>query len=288
VQLSPPGDPWPPALADALRTRPAPGWDASPVVFFEQTGSTNDVAAALAAEGAVDGTAVIARAQTAGRGRRGRPWASPPGAGLYFSVLVRPPAAVVRPPGAPAPVMLLTLVTAVAIADAIAAVSGFTPAIKWPNDLVTGLDRGATPGDPQRRKLAGILAEGAVSGDAIQHVVIGVGINLTPAAYPPDVAAIATSIRAEAGRDVDGFELLAACRASLARDLATLFAGESSTLLERWRRGSPSSEGARVRWEQEGRLIEGVTAGLADNGALRIRTPDGLSLSIVSGEIEWL
>lgn len=284
----PSGDPWPPALAGALQAWPAPGWDSSPVLYFDQTGSTNDVAASLAASGAPDGAAAVARSQTAGRGRRGRTWESPAGAGLYFSVVIRPPAAsVAAPAGVPAPpAMLITLAAAVAVADAIAAVTGFAPAIKWPNDLVADRGRDAS-GTWHRRKLAGILAEGAVSGEALLHVVLGVGINLTPAAYPPDVAELATSLEAETGRPVDGFALFAACRAALARDVASLFAGGAGPLLDRWRRQSPSSCGAPVSWQHGGRRVDGVTAGVGDDGALRVRAADGEVLTIVSGEVEW-
>lgn len=283
------GDARPRALQDALGAHPAPAWDASPVVFFNETGSTNDVASALAARGAAHGTVVLARAQTAGRGRRGRSWASPADAGLYFSCIVRPrPDQAPGVAGAPPAAMLITLTAAVAVVDAIERVTGFTPGIKWPNDLVADRGRDAVSGVWHRRKLAGILAEGAISGDAVQHIVLGVGINLTPAAYPPEVAAIATSLTLETGHDSDGFVLFAACRASLARDIAHLLDGEAASLLDRWRQRAPSAEGARVRWDRDGRAHEGVTAGLGEDGALRVRLADGRVVAIVAGEVEWL
>src|SRR5690348_5353678 len=117
----------------------------STVLFFSTIGSTNDLAASLAASGDYEGAVVIADAQTAGRGRRGRIWFSPPGAGLYVSVLLSPARAVRAPERAAA---LLTLTAGLALAEAVECATGLGPAIKWPNDLLVG-----------RRKLAGILAE---------------------------------------------------------------------------------------------------------------------------------
>src|SRR5207253_921772 len=120
-------------------------------------------------DGAPDGTAVVASSQTAGRGRFGRQWYSPPGAGLYVSIVCRNAAA--------AP--LLTLAGGVAVADGIRAATGLPVCIKWPNDVVV------ESGSPaRRRKLAGILAEASSGADGVQHVILGFGINLRSAAYP--------------------------------------------------------------------------------------------------------
>src|SRR5690606_6342284 len=142
------------------------------------TASTNDEAARLAAAGATQGTTVVAAAQTAGRGRLGRAWFSPPGAGLYASVVIRDPRA--------AP--LLTLAAGVAIAEGIRAAAGLPVEIKWPNDLVVDAGLG------RRRKLAGILTEGSSGVDGLQFVIVGFGVNLLPAAYPADIADRATSL----------------------------------------------------------------------------------------------
>ena len=287
------GDPAPPGLLRALAAHDAGPWRDAPVVFLHETGSTNDVALQAAAAGAPDGSSVLARMQTAGRGRRGRTWQSPAGAGLYFSVIVRPPAAALgAQPGAasdqPGPATLLTLMAAVAVVDAIAAVTGLAPTIKWPNDLIVERGREAGRGRWDRRKLAGILAEGALASGELQQVVIGIGVNLAPGAYPPEVAAVATSLEAELGRPVDGFEVFAACRAALARESVSLFAGGSADLLARWRRAAPSSVGARVAWHDGDRRLSGVTAGLSDTGALLV-TPDdgGPRVALVAGDVEW-
>lgn len=287
---TPRGDAFPPGLARALGAHPAAEWPAAPVVFFEQTGSTNDVVLQAAASGAVDGTCVIARAQTAGRGRRGRTWVSPPGAGLYFSVLIRPPgiASVSEGGDLPGPAMLVTLMAAVAAVEALSAVAGFAPTIKWPNDLI--VERGRSPGSGrwERRKLGGILAEGAVSQGLLEQVVVGIGINIAPGAYPPEVAGIATCVEAETGRSIDAFDLFAACRAALARERARLFAGGATDLLRRWRAHAPSAEGACVAWYEGQRRRTGLTAGLSDGGELVVvDDEDGERRRLVAGEVEW-
>ena len=157
-------------------------------LLFHEIGSTNDEAARLAELGAAEGTTVIASAQTAGRGRFGRTWFSPPGAGLYVSVDLP------RPSGRAA---IVSLAGGVAVAEGIRAATGLPVEIKWPNDIVVDAGLG------RRRKLAGILAEASTTPDGLQYIVLGFGINLRPAAYPPDIADRATSLESELGRAVD-------------------------------------------------------------------------------------
>src|SRR5688572_5574311 len=185
------------------------------VLWYADVGSTNDVAGALADRGEPEGTVVIADAQSAGRGRHGRAWASPPGAGLYMSIVMRPAAHTVR---------LLTIAAGVALADGIQAATGLQPQLKWPNDVYLG-----------GRKLAGILAEAGTSKAGVQHVVLGCGINLMPAAYPPDVAARATSIESELGRPIDRGLLLVECLAALHLRYRELLSRASGAVIARWR-----------------------------------------------------
>src|SRR5688500_4222387 len=126
--------------------------------------STMDVALAAVDEGAAEGLVIVADEQTAGRGRRGRPWSSPAGAGLYMSFVFRPPVEALSAPL----LAILTLAAGVAVRCAIIGATGLTPELKWPNDVVVG-----------RRKLAGILAEGVGIGTAAQTVILGVGINVS-------------------------------------------------------------------------------------------------------------
>lgn len=232
--------------------------------------STMDTAAMLARDGAAHGVVVAADAQTQGRGRRGTTWASPPGAGLYLSFLARP-----QPRNSTARVGsvtgLMTIAAGVAVRDGIASATGLAPDLKWPNDLLVG-----------RRKLAGILAEGLAIGTSDQAVIIGVGVNVQPAAYPPEVRARATSIEDELGRRVDRGSLFAQIVISLSDRLAQL-AQSPGDILQAWRAASPNAVGTRVEWD--GRA--GVTAGIDDDGALLVTTTTGVE-RIIAGQLQWM
>ncbi len=254
----------------------------SPLFYFPTTGSTNDVAARLAASGAGEGTTVAAEAQTAGRGRLGRTWFSPQGAGLYVSVVIRPDPASSQPPGAwpgqPALALpaMLTLAAGVALAEAVRETTGLAVEIKWPNDLVY-----------ERRKLAGILAEASAQGVVLDFVVLGFGVNIRAVTYPPEVAHRATSIEAELGRPVDRGLLFARALARLSACRASLRSGDIAGLLDRWRRLAPSAVGSRVEWHGPDGTASGRTAGLGADGALLVDR-DGLVDRVVAGEIIWL
>ena len=133
---------------------------------------------------------IAADAQTAGRGRLGRSWHSPPGDNLYLSLLL-------RPSRAPAEIPPLTLLAGAAVADAVAAL-GLSPRLKWPNDVQL-VDR-ALDGGARRRKLAGILTEMVTAGAAVEHVVVGIGINVNGTDFPPDIADRATSVALALGQ----------------------------------------------------------------------------------------
>ena len=237
------------------------------VLWYPEVGSTNDVAATLANGGEPEGTVVIADAQSAGRGRHGRTWASPSGAGLYMSIVMRPPAHAVS---------LLTIAAGVALADGIHAATGLQPQLKWPNDVYFG-----------GRKLAGILAEAGTSSAWGQHVVVGCGINLMPAAYPPDVAARATSIESELGRPVDRGLLLIECLAALHLRYGELQSRAGAAIVARWRDRAASTFGRRVEWDASGSTRRGVAEDIDDTGALLVR--EGAARArLISGEVRWL
>lgn len=246
-----------PALAGLLERRPDVRLD---VRWQASMPSTMDAASALAHAGAPHGVVVVADEQTAGRGRRGASWASPAGAGLYLSFVARPTSAV----------PMLTLGAGVGVRDGIVAATGLAADLKWPNDLMAG-----------RRKLAGILAEGISIGTAAQAVIIGVGINVQPAAYPPDVSARATSLERELGRSIDRGSLLAAVLAGLWDRLVQL-EQRPGDILQAWRAAAPGAIGSRVEWD--GRA--GVTAGIDEAGALLVRTGTGIE-RIIAGELTW-
>ena len=227
--------------------------------------STMDAVAAAAERGAPHGLIVGAETQTAGRGRRGRVWISPPGAGLYFSFLARP----MRD------VSVLTLAAGLAVREGVARATGLAADLKWPNDLMVG-----------PRKLAGLLAEGGHVGTPDVAVTIGIGINVRPAALPPAVADHATCLEVAVGRAVDRGHLLASVVERLDDTLACLSAGGADGILQAWREASPSAEGTCVEWTEGGAVRSGVTAGIDRSGALLVRTPTGLE-RIIAGELRW-
>jgi BirA family biotin operon repressor/biotin-[acetyl-CoA-carboxylase] ligase len=253
------------------RIRPRLGALARDVRYFPTIGSTNDVAARLAADPANEGVVVCADEQTAGRGRRGRTWFSPPGAGLYVSVVLMPGGSV-EPARA---TMLLTLAAGAALSEGIEAATGLRPDIKWPNDLLVG-----------RRKLAGILAEAAASGSRIESVVLGYGINISPAAYPPEVADRATSLETELGRAVDRPSVFAETLAALARRYGDLLAGRFDAILDAWRGRAPGCHGAAVSWQTPAGPCTGRTMGIDDSGALLVSVAGRLE-RLVAGEVVW-
>jgi len=229
----------------------------------ESLPSTMDAAAALAHDGVAHGVVVVAAEQTAGRGRRGTQWASPAGAGLYLSFVARPANA--------ASTSLITLAAGVGVRDGIAAATGLGADLKWPNDLIVG-----------KRKLAGILAEGLAIGTPQQAVIIGVGINIQPAAYPPDVAARATSLEGELGRGIDSDDVLESVLEHLWNRLA-LLERRPGDILQAWRAASPNAIGTRVEWD--GR--HGMTAGIDESGALLVKTAERVE-RIIAGELRWM
>jgi BirA family biotin operon repressor/biotin-[acetyl-CoA-carboxylase] ligase len=231
------------------------------VRWYDSLPSTMDVAAALAANGAAHGVVVAAHEQTAGRGRRGASWVSPPDAGIYCSFIARPSVNALP---------LLTLAAGVGVREGIAAATGLRADLKWPNDLLVG-----------SRKVAGILAEGHAIGTPEQAVVIGVGVNVHPAAYPPEISARTTSLEGELGRPIDRDALLAAILDGLQHRLATLDQ-DRGDILRAWRAASPSASGIRVEWD--GR--SGTTAGVDDSGALLVNTAAGVE-RIIAGQLHW-
>jgi len=239
--------------------------------YFADVASTNDEALALAAAGAPDGTAVLAGLQRAGRGRRGRNWFSPPGAGLYLSV-------VVRPCDWPSGVALVTLGAGVAAARAIGRACGLPVELKWPNDLVVG---------GSWRKLGGILSEAVGGSGTVDAVVIGTGINIQPAAYPEELRERATSVETELGRSIERGPLVALLLAELADVIGRMRAGDTAGLCDEWRAYGSSGLGRRpVRWQRDGQWRQGAAVDIDEQGALVVHTPDGRE-RIIAGEVLW-
>ncbi len=241
-------------------------------IHLPSTTSTNDVARDLAARGAPDGTVVITDYQTAGRGRLGRRWLAPPGTSLLCSILFRPPA---DPGRSPHPTDL-SMLCALAAADAVEKATGLPVSLKWPNDLVV------VQGESWR-KLGGLLAETGVSGDRVEFVIVGVGINVNvPAESLPDLAPDATSILAETGWETD-------------RDLLLdHFLDRVASRYARWRAGErPWAEwaarlatlGRTVRVVTPEGELHGIAEAVDEEGALLLRIPGGALHRIRVGDV---
>ena len=258
-------------VADAVaRARPRLGTLATPLVWYDDIPSTNSEALAMAETGVAEGWTVAAERQSAGRGRHGRVWVSPPGAGIYLSIVLRPPAQAVA---------LLTLAAGVAVAEAIETVSGADARVKWPNDVYLGPT-------PATGKIAGILAEGGLSGTRVDHVVVGIGINVQAAALPPDVARRATSIEGELGRHVDRGAVFAEVCAAVWRRYRQLAEGDRAGVLDAWRARGAGTLGRRVEWDDANRTGRGVAKDVDASGALVVETNDGVRM-VSSGEVRW-
>lgn len=227
--------------------------------------STQAEVARLARAGAPEGTVITALHQTAGRGRWTRSWWDAPGESLLLSLLLRPP---VPPAQAPQ----LTLVAAVAVVDAVREAAGVAARIRWPNDvLANGL------------KLCGILAEASSGADGrLQHVVLGIGININQTAFPPEIAGRATSLRALTGAPQDRAAVLGALLDALRRWYETYLAAGLGPVREAWCRASLTL-GERVT--APGGLA-GLAVDLDQDGALLVRGDDGSLHRLSSGEID--
>ncbi len=234
---------------------------------YFRVGSTNSAALAAAAHDAPEGTVFFAEEQTAGRGRGGHSWKSDRSEGIYCSVLLRPQLG-------PADVLMLSLLTGLAVADAVAE-SGPRPDLRWPNDLLFG-----------KQKFCGILIELNAEATRLRHAVVGIGINVNQVRFPPDLQDTATSLRMETGRPTSRVVLATAVLKALDREYGRLLkspAEARAELIRRFESASSSARGCRVRVEEEGGY-EGTTEGLDERGFLRVRTKDGLK-TVLSGGV---
>lgn len=235
---------------------------------FEETTSTNDVIDKLARDGVKEGVVVFAESQTRGRGRLGRKWVSPARLGLWFSVLLRPG---LRPQEA----TQLTVASATALRRAIASLYRLEVEIKWPNDI---LIRG--------RKVAGILTELSAELDRINHMVVGIGVDVNQAAsdFPPELARLAVSLRSELGRRLSRAELAVAILRELDADYARLAAGDFAAVADEWEEYC-ATIGCEIAILIGERRVRGRAESLGEDGALLIRTEHGHLERIVSGDV---
>jgi BirA family biotin operon repressor/biotin-[acetyl-CoA-carboxylase] ligase len=237
--------------------------------LFHEVESTNATLSRLARSGAVEGTVVVAEAQTAGRGRLGQPWFSPPGANLYASVLFRGPLALEDAP-------LFSFIAGLALADAVQA-AGASPAIKWPNDVL--VDGG---------KVGGALIECAARGKEVEHLIVGVGANLNveldALARALGPAAPATSVRAKTGREVNRDAFAADYLNALDRWAGCYREKGSSPILQAWRERDILT-GRQVEIRGAGQPFEGRVAGVDAHGRLIVLDAVGERRTVTTEEI---
>ena len=252
------------------------------LVALPSTGSTNDVAKDLAAQGVPEGTVVLAEEQTAGRGRMGRRWMAPPGTCLLLSILFRPHLP-------PAQAQRLTMLCSLAAADAVEQVAGLRVSIKWPNDLVVkaqGPNLKSQVSKPQSQtweKLAGVLTETGVLGERLEFVVVGIGINVNvEPVVLPTLAPGATSVLARVGQPVDREAMLVALLSGVERRYEMLRAGAGPH--REWV-ARLAMLGQPVEAATSDGVLTGVAESVDEDGALLLRTPAGALHRLLAGDV---
>jgi BirA family biotin operon repressor/biotin-[acetyl-CoA-carboxylase] ligase len=241
------------------------GWR---IHYFHEVGSTQRVAAEMAEDGAAQGTIVVAELQTAGRGRMGRSWHSPPGVNLYCTTILRPSMPLAEVPR-------LSLVAGVAAAEALETVAPEIVSLKWPNDIWL-----------RRRKTGGIIAEAVTdSRQRLSCVLLGIGINVNLALedVPEDLREKATSVRIATGRPCDRIELAAALFNRLNTRYMETEKGGFAAVKPAYE-GYMALKGRRVAVDDAGTSVEGTIEGIDDDGALMLATANG-SVRILTGDI---
>ena len=237
------------------------------ILRYESLPSTNTEAARLAALGAEEGLAVVADEQTAGRGRLRRLWLSPKGAGLYVSVLLRPKMA-------PECWPLITFAAALAVSDALREACELETDIKWPNDVLAS-----------ERKICGILAE-VIDTETGRGIIVGMGINVTNEAFPEELESIAISIAGATGKRHDREPLLSSLLRALGRWYVLLHElNGAEKILAEWTSRSSYAEGKHVQVVNMDESLTGVTRGLERDGALKVETSTGVTVSVRAGDV---
>lgn len=245
------------------RISPKTQWAGCEIVYLDTVDSTNRLARQLAAQGAAHGTLVIADTQTGGRGRRGRGWISPAGEGIFMSLILRPGVH-------PSQVARLSLLTALAVANAIAEVTGLDARIKWPNDIVI-----------DGRKVCGLLLEMDADENAVRSVVAGVGINVHQRAFDEEIAHTASSLDLLGGKTYSRAEIvrafLEAFEAAMEMDgeeMMRAYCARSATL------------GQRVQVISLSGIYTGAAEGITDSGSLLVRADeDGALREVLAADV---
>jgi len=237
------------------------------IYHFFKTDSTNRVAMELGYAGEPEGAVILAEEQSAGRGRAGRTWHSERAAGIYATLLLRPKISPVQAP-------LLTMMAGLSAHAAIQAQTALKLDLKWPNDLVLN-----------GKKLGGILTEMYADTSLVRFVIVGIGINVNQEKFPAELSGIATSLRAETGRNLSRLELLARLLREFETDYNRFLREGAKSVTDRFTRASSYAVGKKVRVTNGCESFTGVTAGLAPEGLLQVERDDGKVVTVIAGDV---
>ncbi|MFH1312018.1 MAG: biotin--[acetyl-CoA-carboxylase] ligase [Candidatus Eisenbacteria bacterium] len=259
-----------PALLDGcdIRTALAGHVPGREVYTFGKITSTNDVATALARGGAAEGTLVVAEEQSRGRGRQGRQWHSPPGTGLWFSIVLRP---VVEAADCPA----ISLAVALGVSGMLRRRHAVKAKIKWPNDIMVN-----------GRKICGILTEGEFIGSKVSFIVVGVGLNVLTEVeeFPPEIRDIATSLKLESPGVTGRTRVLADLLESIEREYSRFCTGGFEEIRQEILEHS-FLVGRLIRVVTGGGEVEGIAHDIDEVGALIVRKDDGSLERVIAGDV---
>ncbi len=245
-------------------------WIGKRIHHFQTLDSTNSKAYELALNGAEEGEVVIAESQEKGKGRLGRQWFSPPFLNIYVSLILRP-----KIP--PHRASLVTLMAAVATAEAIRNFSGLLPLIKWPNDILL-----------RDRKVAGLLNEIQSEVDRIHFVILGIGVNLNmdEKMFSKEIRNVATSLKIETGQAVSRKDFLQSLFLELESWYAMFLKEGSAVILKAWR-DRAHIKGKQVKVTSFGETLVGRAIDVDSDGALLLEIEDGTQKRVVAGDVEY-
>ena len=237
------------------------------IIYYEQLDSTNTKIVELAKQGAKEGTVVVADSQTAGKGRRGRAWNSPAGENIYMSLLLRPHfGANVAP--------MLTLLMAYSVGKVLRAAGFDNVQIKWPNDLVLN-----------NKKICGILTEMTMKETEIDHVVIGVGINVNSREFPKDLSQTATSLYLESSK-ISERKLLIEEIVNVFWDIYQQFVSHQNlSFVQKEYEEMLINKNKEVLVLEPGNEYVAYAKGINETGELLVQTNDGSERKIYAGEV---
>jgi len=239
------------------------------IVFYHELSSTQDAAKRLAGQGEGEGTVIIADTQTHGRGRMGRGWSSLPRHGIYFSIILRPELR-------PSHVLQIPLIAGVAVAQAIEKATPLRPRIKWPNDIIVN-----------GKKAGGILTETSAEIDAIDYVVLGIGLNVnTPRSlFPEEIKEAATSLSEESGEKVSRVKIIQCILVELELLYKQFTTFGFEPIRETWKALS-NTIGAWVEISgMEEKKVDGKAIDIDRDGALILQKRSGSIMKILAGDV---